>query len=206
VTKRPTLDEIALREGTDKSSRGHGFADIYEELIGDRREQPLTVLEIGVHEGASLRMWRDYLPNATVVGIDKNEGSAAHAGERISVYVGSQGRTSLLERVAAETGPFDLVVDDGSHLFKAQTTSLEHLWPHLRPGGTYVIEDINTSYMESYGMAWREPDTTVESLKGVVDDVHASCHRQPTTLDDVESIHFHFALCAIRRSRLSAKA
>ena len=65
-----TLDEIACRHGADKSSEQHGFTAVYERLFEPRRDEALTLLEIGVFEGASLGMWREYFPSARIFAID----------------------------------------------------------------------------------------------------------------------------------------
>lgn len=201
MTAQPPLDKLARRFGTDKSSEAHGFTEIYESLLSAWRDRPVTVLEIGVYRGASLRMWRDYFPLGRIVGIDKDPDASDHAGGRIDVRIGHQADAGFLEDVATADGPFDLIVDDGSHLAKGQKTSLRCLWPHLKPGGVYAVEDIHTSYLENFGGGWRRPQTTVEFLKDVIDDVHQPLHGRQVTLEDMESIHFYYELCVIHRAR-----
>ena len=195
--KSMTLDEIAQLHGTDKSTEGHGYTQIYERYLSGWRDRALTVLEIGVFKGASVRMWRDYFPQAQVVGIDKWGEALDHAEERIDVCVGNQSDTKFLEEVASTKGPFDLIIDDGAHRPIPQKTSLKNLWRHVSAGGFYVIEDIHTSYRSDYEMGWREPDTTVEFLKYLLDDVYASLHKQAVVLPDIESLHFYEGLCVI---------
>jgi predicted O-methyltransferase YrrM len=160
----------------------------------------MTVLEIGVYKGASLRMWRDYFRQGSVVGIDKNPAAEAHADERIRIHVGSQADGEFLDSVAEAAGPFDLIVDDGAHRFEPQMESLAHLWPHLNPNGIYVIEDTHTSYLEKYEMGWREPRTTIEAMKGVADDLHGRFHDHPVEYPGVKSLHFFPKLCVMCRA------
>ena len=194
-----TLDELAHRHGTDKASGRHGFAEIYDALLTARRAEPLVLLEIGVKHGASVRMWREYFPAARVYGIDVKHEALEHAEERIEIFIGSQADTSFLATVVQASGPLDVVVDDGSHRFPDQATSLRFLWPHVRPGGLYIVEDTHTSYSDRYDMGLRQPETTVEMLKDIVDDVHARFHRQPPSLDAVQSVHFHAGTCVIEK-------
>jgi hypothetical protein len=77
---RSSLDELAVRHGTDKSSRRHGFAEIYETYVRPLRDEPIAMLEIGVWKGASLRMWADYFPNGRIHGLDHRPEAAEHAG------------------------------------------------------------------------------------------------------------------------------
>lgn len=75
----------------------------------------------------------------------------------------------MLARIATEAGPFDVVIDDGGHLWGQQLVSLIHLWPAVAPGGLYVVEDLHTSYHETY----RAGETrTTDWLKGLVDAVN----------------------------------
>src|SRR5689334_251035 len=155
-----TLQELAVQHGSDKARGGKNFCAIYESYVNPLRGEPLTVLEIGVLDGASLRMWRDYFPRARVFGIDVTPSAKQHEAERIHIMIGDQGDTGFLDRVLETTGPPDFVLDDGSHLREHQIGSLVHLWPRLRRRGLYIVEDVHTSYLEKYGMAWREPGTT----------------------------------------------
>jgi predicted O-methyltransferase YrrM len=199
-----SLDQLALRHGTDKGILSHGFTPIYDRLLQDWRRRPVTILELGVFEGASVRMWRDYFSAGRIVGVDNDPTATDHVEDRIKIYIGDQANPSFLERVAAAEGPFDLVVDDGGHRATQQKVSLRSLWPHLKPGGIYVIEDIHTSYLQDiYGMGWREPETTVEFLKYVVDDIHEGHHKQAVTLPGIESMHFYPELCVMRRAGAS---
>lgn len=201
----PDLDALARRHGTDKHTSHHRFTPIYEELLRGSREWPLKLLEIGIYKGSSLRMWKDYLPAAQIVGVDIDPAVTKHEDERVKVYIGDQTNRRFLEGIASSEGPFDFVIDDGGHRAVQQKTSLEVLWPHVKPGGVYVIEDIHTSYYreEGFDMGWREPDTTVEFLKYVIDDIHVRYHEQPVTLPDLEFIKFYPEICVMRRANRS---
>lgn len=194
---RRSLDELGLHHGADKSTAGHGFTRVYERYVADRRDEPVALLEIGVWRGASLRMWRDYFPRGRIVGLDVNPDAAREAGERIEVVVGDQADTELLARIVEGAGPFDVVIDDGSHRIEHQRPTLEFLWPHVKPGGVYVVEDTHTSYLEQYGMGWRRPGTTIELLTGVVDDLHRDWHEHPPSLPDVAFVHFYPGTCVV---------
>jgi predicted O-methyltransferase YrrM len=144
---RPSLGSLAARFGTDKGTAAvpsglspKGYTEHYEHLFG-----PLEVsrlLELGVAKGASVRMWAAWLPDAIIIGVDK--GPLPNVAElNVRLYRGRQADQDLLERLAAAYGPFDVVIDDGSHKAWDQLVSLEALWPHVRPGGFYAIEDLH---------------------------------------------------------------
>ena len=117
-------------------------------------------------------MWREYFPRAQIFGINIDPQAEAHADDRITVLIGSQSDTRFLDGVERAGRP-DIVLDDGSHYVRDQTTTLLY---GDTSGGIYVVEDLHTSYMSDYNMGWREPGTTAEFLKGGADDVNAAWH------------------------------
>lgn len=169
-----SFDEIALAAGTDKASNIHGYCEKYERYLGLDRNAELLVLEIGIYEGASLQMWRDYLERAKIVGIDINPACKRYEDlpGRIHVEIGSQDDAGFLSIVKAKHGPFDMVLDDGSHLQQHVIASFRSLWDAVKPGGIYVVEDSVTSYWPDYGGGLKKPDSMVEFFKAIVDEVH----------------------------------
>lgn len=202
MSKGETLDELALKHGADKSSEQHGFTAVYEQFLEPFRDHPITMLEIGVFEGASVRMWRDYFPHARIYAIDFDASARRHGDARITVLVGNQMDPEFLDTVVAASGPLDFVVDDGGHRPEQQLTSLFHLWEHLKLGGVYAIEDVHTSYLGRWSPGWRQPGTTIEVLKELVDDVNSYWHRRGARLSDLESVQFYPELCVMSKRPL----
>jgi hypothetical protein len=146
------------------------------------REEPLTLLEVGIggyadpHDGGqSLRMWADYFPKATIIGLD-NQRKELQLPDRVRVYWGDQSDRELFGRLAEDYGQFDIVVDDASHVSSLCIATFGCAWPHLKPGGLYVCEDVFTSYNPDYG-GHPDPDhqgepTTVQFFRRMVDDVN----------------------------------
>ena len=125
-----SLDAIARRHGTDKSSLRHGYTRWYERELGHLRAAPVSLLEVGVLDGASLRAWREYFPAGRVHGVDVDEACRQIPG----VFIGDQADPAFLRAVAAQAAPFDIVVDDGSHAGGDQLASFLALWPDVKPG------------------------------------------------------------------------
>jgi demethylmacrocin O-methyltransferase len=109
------------------------------------REHATSVLEIGVDQGASLRMWRNYFVRATVYGLDIDPLVKIHETPRTRIFIGDQGDPQVLGEVGA-AGPFDIIIEDGSHIPDHQIRTFISLFPHLKPGGLYVCEDIQTQF------------------------------------------------------------
>lgn len=167
-----SLDLIARECGTDKSSEIHDYCRKYEKYIPFYREQNITILEIGVLNGESIRMWREYFPNAIIVGIDINPKCKVHEEEGVFIEVGSQFDGDFLQEVIEKHGPFDLIVDDGSHVNEHVIFSFEHLFPAVTSGGVYIVEDACTSYWDYWGGGLEREGTSVEYFKKMVDEVN----------------------------------
>jgi hypothetical protein len=147
-----SLKSIFQKFSCDKHGCHH-LDVLYEQLFEARRQEPLNLLEIGVSGGASMRSWYEYLPHATITGIDKAPTCAERANDRTTIFIGNQSDREFIDRVVKHTGPLDIVIDDGSHKQIDQQTSFEALWPHVKRGGVYVIEDMHCGYSSKYNKA-----------------------------------------------------
>lgn len=143
ITYTP-LCALADLYGTDKrpEPKGHGYTHYYHSLFAGRESSVRKVVEIGIDVGASLRMWRDYFPSATVYGLDCDNNKLI-TEDRIQSFQCEQGSESSLLDVSFRIGEgIDFIIDDGSHRPDHQITSAKVLVPTLAPGGIYVIEDV----------------------------------------------------------------
>lgn len=141
-----TLDALGRLHGTDKASGGHNYLTAYETFFAPLRDTELTLLEIGVKGGASLRVWRDYFPKARIVGVDIAPTARQHAEDRVTIEIANQGRRGLLVDIAQRHGPFDIIIEDGSHFWQHQILAIMTLVPQLKPGGLFVSEDLQVSF------------------------------------------------------------
>jgi demethylmacrocin O-methyltransferase len=130
---------------TDKGPEWHNFTEVYERFFLPMRTRPIRILEIGIDQGGSLLMWSDYFPNAEIFGIDILDCSSMET-DRVRTFVADQSKREQLGAFLAKyPGPYDIVLDDGGHSMEQQQVSLGFLFPHVRPGGYYVVEDVHTS-------------------------------------------------------------
>lgn len=211
--RRSYLDALGIHYGTDKSSdpelQGHNYSPLYERHLRGRRRQVRAVLEIGVggitprigydtpRGGQSLRMWRHYFPEATIIGIDIHHKNVA--GRHIRFEQGSQSDPHFLGAIADRHGPFDLIIDDGSHIGSDIQAAFTHLWEAVKPGGFYVIEDIGLSYSADWGGGPPgTPGTAAELIKRLVDD---TLHRAPAydVTPKVAAMHVYNEIVFLQR-------
>lgn len=139
------------RYDTDKI--GAGYLDWYDPILAPLVDRPIDLLEIGVHKGGSLRLWRDYFPKGRITGIDLRAPDGFEREERIRVFEADQSDTARLSAVASEVAPggFDLIIDDASHIGSLTKITFWHLFEnHLKPSGLYVIEDWGTGYWDDW--------------------------------------------------------
>jgi len=207
-----SLRQIALEMRTDKEG-AHSYADAYERHFAHLRHRAITLLEIGVggyadpdRGGESLRMWKEFFPQARIVGVDIHDKTSI-AEDRITILQGDQSDPAFLDDLAARFGPFDIVVDDGSHICAHVIASFQGLFGHLTDGGIYAIEDLQTSYWpRSYGGS-SGPDrsgTSMTFLHALTDGLnHAELDipgYAPTAFDrSVKSLTFYHNLAFIER-------
>jgi mycinamicin biosynthesis methyltransferase MycE-like protein len=209
------LTELAVWCGTDKWGALHQYTQHYERHFAPLRDHRLTILEIGIggyhrpeQGGTSLHMWKHFFPRALIYGIDIVD-KRPHDAARLTTVLADQSEPEQLLAVAGRHGPFDIVIDDGSHISEDVISTFRHLFPHLRSGGLYVIEDLHTAYWpELFHGSETDLDNacyTVGFLKTLIDGLHyeeflssEARDRQPTDTE-IKGIHFYPNLAVIEK-------
>jgi demethylmacrocin O-methyltransferase len=217
-TVRRMLEDVALgitslcgaslttmaRIANTKDFGGWGSTACYDRAFRSMRWRKISLLEIGVggyddHSGGqSLRLWRAYFPRATIAAIDLYDKTRLSRG-RIKVHQCSQIDRERLGAIAQASGGFDVIIDDGSHINAHQIESFKILWPHLRSGGIYVVEDTQTSYWEGFGGGAvgtpAHSGSCVSFFRGLVDGVNHAEFPDPAyapTVYDREIVSIQF--------------
>ncbi len=189
ASQLPSLDKLALKYDTDKASNGHNYTPAYDKLFSPMRDQPVTLLEIGIYKGSSLLMWDAYFthPQTRIyfIDIDKkqvdfwNGQRGKTISDRVQCFVADQSNVDNLNAVASTMGrTFDIIVDDGGHTMEQQITSFKTLFPFVSVGGVYIVEDLFTSYLKYFGGDEKKPaqlsghETTAKFLCGLVNELN----------------------------------
>lgn len=158
-----SLNDIGVRCGTDKSTITHCYLDNYERHMGAWRNDEFTMLEIGVAGGASIKMWREYFPNAKVYGIDNNPDCAGDG-----IFIGDHNDANFLISVLDTIGKCRLIIDDGSHVGNDMKKLFARLFPGVvQSGGLYIVEDTHCLYSEHYNQG----SDAFQFFTGLVRDV-----------------------------------
>jgi demethylmacrocin O-methyltransferase len=132
------------------------------------RDKPINLLEIGIWEGSSLKMWAEYFSVGTITGFDIDE-KPQYESDKVNTFKGDQNNPFDLEDVNTAYGKFDIVVDDGSHECHHMIQSFKTLFPLLKQGGFYCIEDCLCAYDKE---RWGSQENIIEFIKEKIDDVH----------------------------------
>ena len=143
------LTEIGVRCQTDKAYF-HLFTEFYMSYFEKYLDKHVSILEIGIAQGSSLRLLDSYFPNATIYAIDINENSVnLKLGDNIHTFLCSQDDFKKLQEIFNGM-KFDIIIEDGSHLTSHQQKSLGFFFPFLNKDGIYICEDLHTSYRENF--------------------------------------------------------
>jgi cephalosporin hydroxylase len=156
---------------------------VYEKHFAHLRDKEFQMLEIGVLNGGSLEMWRNYFPKAKIVGIDINPDCKNHEqiDKDIHVRIGDQSDSKFLQSLIDEFGEFDLILDDGSHHVDHVNKTFQYLYPKLKDGGIYFIEDTHAAYWSSHGGSINAPESIHNVAKDMVDAINADHARGQKT-------------------------
>lgn len=198
-----SLAEIAATAGSDKLE--HHYISFYDDLFSGRRDREVRLLEVGVggferpndpsFGGHSLRMWAEYFSSGRIVGLDILDKSACSSA-RIEIVHGSQNDRALLEALSINSGPFDIIIDDGSHVPQHAIGTFEMLFPLLAENGIYVIEDIQTSYWPHWGGKYRRSarNSSMGYVKRRIDGLNWAEFRLPR----FSPTYFDLNICEVR--------
>ena len=181
------------------------YFDIYDRYFNRFRNKPITIVEIGVSHGGSLQMWKEYFgPEAVIWGIDIDPRCKTMEEENIHVLIGSQADPEFLKTVYEQTGPIDILIDDGGHTQEQQRISFESLFHHIQPNGIYLCEDTHTSYWNIYGGGHKRQGSFTEYAKNLIDLINAH-HSEQSSLQvndftkTANTIHFYDSVIVIEK-------
>ena len=124
----------------------HNYIPTYEALFSTMKNKYINLLEIGIYQGGSLKLWRDYFTKANIIGIDIVYTEIARttlANTNVSVFLSdSTDSNSNVLTSKIKDIEFDIIIDDGCYSFDSQYKTLQNYWGKLKTGGIYIIEDI----------------------------------------------------------------
>lgn len=197
------------------------YLDIYDRAFAPYRDRPVSLVEVGVQNGGSLEIWSRYFPAArAIVGCDVDARCAQLRFDdpRIAVVVAPANSRQAAQAILERAAPIDIFIDDGSHTSPDIVASFCNYFPHVAPGGLYVIEDLHCAYFPEY-QGGIEARSAMGFLKLLVDGIHhddwktqasfsqliegflpPGAKRDATLAAGIASITFYDSVCVIARS------
>jgi hypothetical protein len=182
------------------------YFDIYDRYFAKYRNTDVCFLEIGIYNGGSLQMWKNYFgPKAKIFGVDINPECKKLEESQIEIHIGDQADKNFLEQLTRKIPRPNVVLDDGGHFMDQQINTFEVLYPFVLSDGIYMCEDMHTSYWGNYGGGFKASATFAEYSKYFVDYLHAkhsSKLQQSKVLDFARStfgLHFYESILVIEK-------
>ena len=174
-----------------------GFIQLYEKYFSSLKDSKINILEIGVENGDSLRIWREYFTNANICGIDIDKKDFKI--DNVDILQGDQSNHAFLLSLINTYKKFDIIIDDGSHQAKHIITSFNFLFPYLSDTGIYVVEDLQTSYFPRYGgsrINLKKKRSSMNFIKSLTDSINYEKNNRPFFKKNkfdgqIKSINFH---------------
>jgi hypothetical protein len=152
------------------STKHTNYFPIYDHIFKEYRNKPITFVEIGILNGGSLFMWRNFFgPNARIIGIDFNPSAKKHMDSGFEIYIGDQGNEEFWKHTLALIGQIDILLDDGGHTFNQQIVTVNSVLPYVKDGGILVTEDTMTSYLSGFGP---RKYTFIKFVKNYIDRIN----------------------------------
>lgn len=171
------------------SLKHSSYFQVYADLLDQYRNKPITFVDVGVANGGSLFMWRDYFGvSVRIIGIDFNPNAKKFEKDGFEIHIGSQSDPDFWENFFKSVGSVDIILDDGGHTFEQQIVTVHSCIPNINEGGLIIVEDTHTSYAPSFGYPTKY--SFIEWTKKLIDNVNSRFpHVKVSDLPYKESIY-----------------
>ena len=133
------------------STKHSNYFEIYDKILSKYHNKKITIVEIGILNGGSLFMWKDYFKKkARIIGIDLNPKAKKWEKYGFEIFIGDQSNINFWKYFFKKVGKVDIIVDDGGHTNKQQITTVNETIPYIKKNGVLIIEDVHASYMTKF--------------------------------------------------------
>jgi cephalosporin hydroxylase len=150
-----SLISLADNSLTDKNST-HSYLEIYDKLfINKKLNTDLTLLEIGIQYGGSIKLWKDYFINGKIYGIDIDSVDKIVVKDiindnKIKLFFNSNGYDNNIINTLFKDTRFDFIIDDGPHTLESMIFFIINYSKLLKEDGVLIIEDVqNIGWIET---------------------------------------------------------
>jgi hypothetical protein len=185
------------------------YFDIYDFWFKKYKNKPVVIFEIGVYQGGSINMWRDYFgEEALIFAIDINPLCKQFETKNTKIFIGSQEDKEFLKFVKTQVPKIDILIDDGGHTMKQQIVSFEEMYDHINDDGLYLCEDLHTSYWSNYGGGYKKLNSFIEYSKNFIDLINAWHSRDKRMIVNdftkkTYALHYYDSILVIEKKIMS---
>lgn len=216
-----TLEELYSEHDGYASDKWGIYLTVYERLFNSLKNAPVRLLEIGVQNGGSLAIWNKYFLQAErIIGCDINPACAqlAYDNGKTQVVIGDINHSDTQHKIFERCDEFDIIIDDGSHTSKDIIKTFSTLFPHIKQGGFYIVEDLHCSYWAKYQGGLYYPRSSMAFFKTLADTLNFEHWGLPSSreqllkpfgitaelneelLAEIHSVEFVNSMCILTRS------
>ena len=149
------------------------YFEIYEKLFKKFLNQKLTFVEIGVGNGGSLFMWKNFFGNkARIIGIELNPDAKKLEKFGFEIYIGDQSTKKFWENFYKKVGKIDILLDDGGHKGIQQITSVVESIKHIKNDGMILVEDTCSSFMTDKAFRIHRKYSFINFCNLIIEGIH----------------------------------
>ena len=204
----PRLQDLEIYKSYLASSylslKHSAYFQVYEELLSKYRNKKITFVEVGVLNGGSLFMWRDFFgPEARIIGVDFNPLAKRWEEDGFEIFIGSQSSPDFWRDFFSSIGMVDVLLDDGGHTNEQQIVTTHQSIPFIKDGGLLIVEDVHASYFKDFGNPSKY--SFINYAKLFIDGINARFPGVEVVKnmfrDAVYSAHFYDSIVAFRVDR-----
>ena len=198
-------DLINIGKKYPSSKNKYGFIEIYQSYFEKLKDKKINLLEIGIDKGDSLRIWREFFPNANICALDIIKKDFSING--VEFFFGDQSNHNFLKTITDKYKFFDIIIDDGSHISEQVISRFSYLYSYLNNDGLYIVEDLQTSYIPRYGgsrIRLNKKNTSMNFFKKLSDCINYEQSDRPFYKKNkfdglVKSISFHQNILFVKK-------
>ncbi len=196
-----TLTDLYLSRQQGKvSDKWALYLREYERIFAPYRSLPVSILEVGVQNGGSLEVWTEYFTNASIiVGCDINPkcSNLVYESPKVRIVIGDVNNQTTQAQIKEHSESFDIVMDDGSHNSSDIIETFCELFPRVKDGGIYIVEDLHASYWRDYGGGLYAPSSANAFFKALTDVCNKEHWGKPFSIEEYfKGLEFPFSIPA----------
>ncbi len=149
------------------------YFEIYEKLFKKFKNKKITLVEVGIADGGSLFMWRNYFgKKAKIIGVELNPEAKKLEKNGFKICIGDQSNPVFWKNFYKKFGKIDILIDDGGHTNLQQITTLMESINHINYGGMIVVEDTHTSFMKNKGFKNPSKFSFINFTSSLIESLH----------------------------------